>query len=558
MRSFSFKAKNIGEERYLTYTMGEGTELDEDVLNYCEDNEIKELVRIIYEEDDDFDYLTYDITGKMSIEAMQKGIVRKEQVLKIIRNIALSIINCKEQAIRLSYLLLNRGFIYVDPDSLDVQFICVPVESEASVATEFKGFIRQFIASGQYNIEEDLSYVGQLLTYINGDGFNLRGIIGLTEALMEDAGIDFTADEGAIATGEGEEVVTSTAAQTETINSVMENLGSVDGPLPEIGDDEDEALDEEEEDVSDIDPADIPIPTVNTSVEEENDDIELEDAVEETEVKEETVSQPSETLTSNRYSLVNDTEDEDSEEDEVDEVDEPRMDTETQAAIEARIKALVNGDSKFGQGEDLDKEEVKTKHEKPELKQKIKINRAAIIQNAAQQEQEIQDVTGDKTATHILSQDDETAEEKVEVTETAEGIDETSEETTDAENTVTAEEEAAEVKPVKVTSLTGREGAIKVNPYLVRETTQEKTIINKNVFKIGKANRGVDYHISGNGAISRQQAVITKKDDGYYIKDNKSTNHTYVNGKKLEDGEELKLHNGDSVRFADDEYIFKY
>lgn len=555
MRSFSFKAKNIGEERYLTYTMGEGTELDEDVLNYCEDNEIKELVRIIYEEDDDFDYLTYDITGKMSIEAMQKGIVRKEQVLKIIRNIALSIINCKEQAIRLSYLLLNRGFIYVDPDSLDVQFICVPVESEASVATEFKGFIRQFIASGQYNIEEDLSYVGQLLTYINGDGFNLRGIIGLTEALMEDAGIDFTADEGAIATGEGEEVVTSTAAQTETINSVMENLGSVDGPLPEIGDDEDEALDEEEEDVSDIDPADIPIPTVNTSVEEENDDIELEDAVEETEVKEETVSQPSETLTSNRYSLVNDTEDEDSEEDEV---DEPRMDTETQAAIEARIKALVNGDSKFGQSEDLDKEEVKTKHEKPELKQKIKINRAAIIQNAAQQEQEIQDVTGDKTATHILSQDDETAEEKVEATETAEGIDETSEETTDAENTVTAEEEAAEVKPVKVTSLTGREGAIKVNPYLVRETTQEKTIINKNAFKIGKANRGVDYHISGNGAISRQHAVITKKDDGYYIKDNKSTNHTYVNGKKLEDGEELKLHNGDSVRFADDEYIFKY
>ena len=31
MRTFYFKARNIGQEKYLTYTMGEETELDEDV-----------------------------------------------------------------------------------------------------------------------------------------------------------------------------------------------------------------------------------------------------------------------------------------------------------------------------------------------------------------------------------------------------------------------------------------------------------------------------------------------------------------------------------------------
>ena len=49
MRTFSFTAKNIGAERYLTYTMGEGMELDEDVLDYCEDNAIDEIVEIIVE-----------------------------------------------------------------------------------------------------------------------------------------------------------------------------------------------------------------------------------------------------------------------------------------------------------------------------------------------------------------------------------------------------------------------------------------------------------------------------------------------------------------------------
>ena len=541
MRSFSFKARNIGDEHYLTYTMGEGTEVDEDVLNYCEENEIKGLVKIIYEEDEDYDYLTYDITGKISLDKFQQKPLKKEQTLKIIRNIALGIIDCKEQAIKISYLLLNRGFIYVDPQTLNVQFICLPVESSASVATEFKGFIRQFIASGQYDIEEDLSYVGQLLTYINGDGFNLRGVIGLSEALMEDAGIEYEAEDAAIATGEGEEVVIVTEEPTESVGSVMDNLGDGNAPLPEIGDDEEEEDVEEDVDVADIDAADIPIPTVKAeepvqaaaeeAVEEPADEADEDEGIELEEVKEEPE------VKNNKYSLVADEESEEDEEEDEEPQRMAAMDDNAQAAIEARIKALVNGDIPTKSEVKAESEELKS--EKPEMKTKIKINRAAIVQSAAQNNEE----------NEVAAEENSTAEGEDSVNVSEEGA--------ETETTENAEAETPE-KPVKVTSLTGKEGAIKVNPYLVRVTTEEKTIINKDVFKIGKANRGVDYHISGNGAISRQHAVITKKKDGYYIKDNKSTNHTYVNDKKLEDGEEIKLHKDDIVRFADDEYTFKY
>ena len=47
MRTFNFKVRNIQDEKYLTYIMGEETELDEDVLDYCEENEVKELIGII-------------------------------------------------------------------------------------------------------------------------------------------------------------------------------------------------------------------------------------------------------------------------------------------------------------------------------------------------------------------------------------------------------------------------------------------------------------------------------------------------------------------------------
>lgn len=102
MRTFNFKARNIGQEKYLTYTMGEECELDEDVLDYCEENNLKELLDIIYEEDEDYDYLTYDITKKVSLEEYMMQNMNCEKVLNILRNIANGLISLKEQTNELS------------------------------------------------------------------------------------------------------------------------------------------------------------------------------------------------------------------------------------------------------------------------------------------------------------------------------------------------------------------------------------------------------------------------------------------------------------------------
>ena len=207
MRTFNFRARNIGEEKYLSYTMGEDCELDEDVLDYCQDNAPEELIEIIYEEDDDYDYLTYQITGKTSLEEYIAQEHDCESVLLILRNVAQEMISLKEQAIPLSYVLLNRGFIYVDAEKKTVQFLCLPIESKGALSVEFKSFVRQLLANMKYDVEEDLNYVGKLLTYINGDNFNLRGLIGLAEALMEEEGISF--EEAGAIDADGVEVVSA-------------------------------------------------------------------------------------------------------------------------------------------------------------------------------------------------------------------------------------------------------------------------------------------------------------------------------------------------------------
>lgn len=92
--------------------------------------------------------------------------------------------------------------------------------------------------------------------------------------------------------------------------------------------------------------------------------------------------------------------------------------------------------------------------------------------------------------------------------------------------------------------------------YLVRKKNNDRILISKQVFRIGKERRRVDYCISDNTNVSRLHADIIFKNGEFYILDHNATNGTMINGVTLTGGQEQKLHNGDTVRFADEEFTF--
>ncbi len=94
-------------------------------------------------------------------------------------------------------------------------------------------------------------------------------------------------------------------------------------------------------------------------------------------------------------------------------------------------------------------------------------------------------------------------------------------------------------------------------PYLLRLKNNERILLNKPVFRIGKEKSYVDYFISDNTAISRSHADIMKREDGYYVVDRNSTNHTYVNDRMIQSGEEVLLEDGTKVRLANEEFEFQ-
>ena len=97
---------------------------------------------------------------------------------------------------------------------------------------------------------------------------------------------------------------------------------------------------------------------------------------------------------------------------------------------------------------------------------------------------------------------------------------------------------------------------VKNYPYLIRLSTFDRTDVNKPVFRIGKERSYVDYFVQNNSAVSRLHADIITKGNQYFIKDNNSTNKTYVNGVDIPSEQEVEIFDGDEIVLANEKFEF--
>ena len=93
-------------------------------------------------------------------------------------------------------------------------------------------------------------------------------------------------------------------------------------------------------------------------------------------------------------------------------------------------------------------------------------------------------------------------------------------------------------------------------PYLIRKSSFDRTDINKPVFRIGKERSYVDCFVANNNAVSRIHADIITRNNCYFVKDENSTNGTYVNSNRLSPNEEVQVFDGDIITFANEEFEF--
>ena len=620
MKKISFRVRNFDKEQFLTFNIDNEAELDEELLDYLEEEEPAGIVPVIFEEGEEFDTFSYNVTDKIHLSELSEQEINAEMVLLVLRGLVMALIDMAEYRVPVSYLVLNRHYIYIDSD-YKVEFVCIPLE-EMREDVDISHFLRNFLASLRFEPSDNDNYVARLFTYINNHAvFNLRNMLSLVETLMEDLGIEIPDDANEIYAEyhEVEEVSSDTTVLTreeETdISQVMDDLAAAE----ELDDAEDIeiamsdlaaqseedtgklAAEEEEDEPEEVEKEETEEPEEAVEEEtEEPEEAEEEKTEEPEEAEEEETEEPeeaeeeeikeSEEAKEEEAEEPEEAEEEEPEEVEEEEIEEPEeakepeqkpakksvleLDEESQEMVN-KLKEKLAGSKKEKQPKSTEKE-IK----KPTFKTKDTSSVGVVIQDdldefLAEKEMEEQATHHEDSGLKIRKNIKvsrasilKNTQEELKAAEEKEAEQKALEEVTEAEDEVTevAETEEEEVVSNSILSQTisgatgllrGNVNVPKVNPYLIRVNTDERIMITKQNFKVGKASMGVDYTVKGNGAVSRVHAVITNKDGIYYIRDNKSTNHTYVNGKMLEEGENELLTQDCKIVLGDEEFIFK-
>ena len=525
MRKISFKVRNIGSEKYLSYILNDDCEFDEELLDYLEENRIPELIDIIYEEDDENDYLTYNVTGRTTVDALLSNTVNAEKILGIIRGVASGIVNLRDLGIPASYVVLHKEFTYVNPVTYDVGMLCVPVESEANINAEFRMFAKDLLTSVIYDDSEDCNYVAKLLNLLNADKFTVRNFV--------DIGSDMS--------------VSQSSVDTAASDTSMDDLPEFEDVS--FGDDEEDELDEVEE-ISDEAAAanaifkDLDLDSDETKKENVSSEIDMsvfdDSVLEELELDESLDEEEEDDEEGMTEALTSDMA-----------VHEPSGLTEVAKAADGVTE--VELDKKDEQKPVL----ISTDElmDNPPVVKNIKINRAKIIQKAVAETEEAQidNPTEQIVAPQFMDGDQPEPETNMDPVKEKE-------EEPEQKGTGSTVELTGGMNVVKDTEpekAAVNRNAPKAMPYIVRVNTGERVMVNKAVFKIGKAARGVDYHVGGNGAISKVHVIIYQREDGCYLKDNKATNGTYLNGARLDENAEQKLSNDAMISIGGEDFIFK-
>ena len=96
-----------------------------------------------------------------------------------------------------------------------------------------------------------------------------------------------------------------------------------------------------------------------------------------------------------------------------------------------------------------------------------------------------------------------------------------------------------------------------VIPYIVRKKTNETFRISKAICKIGRDKGVNDFVVSGNKFIGHTHCHIITRNEEYFIVDDNSMNHTFVDDIMIPPNVEVKLTHGKTIKLANEEFEFK-
>ncbi len=182
-----FCYENQGSTTYLVCTLEPEETLDTMSLGMITNNHIPGLASAIFMQVNAEQYIKYNVSSRIPVSQLFTGIVSKKRLLGVFQGVVNALLNVEDYMIDPDSLLLDLDYIFAEVSSCDTVVICLPVSAANRVHTDVGAFFKNIMFSTQFDQTEDCSYVAKILSYLSGAlAFSVSDFAGLIKEIQND------------------------------------------------------------------------------------------------------------------------------------------------------------------------------------------------------------------------------------------------------------------------------------------------------------------------------------------------------------------------------------
>lgn len=542
MSTFNFVNETKGDRTYVSCSIDNLNSIDSMTLGMMSNNDIVGLLHLDYSQINSVGVCRYNISSRIPFGQLLASPVKKNVILSIFENICTTLLSLDEFMISTDSVVLNVDYIYINVSDLDTGLICLPVVDDVNVNVGIDSFFKNILFSLKLDTSENVDYFAMLVNYINNpSAFSLIEFKDLVAKLKGSAprsnGVVNSVPNVAV-----NNVVSQVSASNNVVsnNSVINNSSPVIPSAPQVTAPAASPVSTPVAPASNMPgsfPGAVPTPVAPVGNRQKANDVSKK--IQELEAQIKPLDKDDDI--SLFYLLQHYNSDNNEKYKKAKEIKEHN------AEITKKIKELQSG---AGAVDTSSKQKKAKKNNSKPAPSAVSVGYAIPGSPASAVSPSVPSVSVPSMPTPSP-----VAPVGVSAVPSSAPI------PASVPAPVTAPGNFGETTVLggantygETTVLSGDLSAPST-PYLFRVTNNEKVYINKSIFKIGKDSSSCDYAIP-NGAVSRSHATIFMKDNSYYLLDAGSTNHTYVNDAMIPNNQEVKLNDGDKVKFANEEFKF--
>lgn len=163
----NFTDEHKSNKDYVVCKLKRSSNIDTFVLGMLMNNNIEGVLSFTSLTLDDDCMLSFDTTGKLSLEGFLKNELDKSQILGALIS-TISLMNeLYEFDIDSNYIVFDFDRVYVDKENLLLEFICLPVEVNDGNNLDVIKFLKEIILSVNFTQAEGVGYVAEILSVLN-------------------------------------------------------------------------------------------------------------------------------------------------------------------------------------------------------------------------------------------------------------------------------------------------------------------------------------------------------------------------------------------------------